>query len=249
MPSPQTGIPRTELPGATLPGGPTLPDSTAMPPPPDAGSGAPGPDGSPTEGSDGTSTDTPAGEADATAQAPGTGSEDGAEQRAGTTGEATGDDDGWVTSNELPTDRADFPAMPSGTGPAGADGELDSALEGLDGEILAERAVIRARANETAGTQGQMPAGAGATNGEISQAGSDTVAGGTRPAVMPGIPSARTAPPVPVATSTGPVPDDIPVAARDDDIIARQLREAAMQEPDPELREKLWDEYRRYKGI
>jgi len=35
--------------------------------------------------------------------------------------------------------------------------------------------------------------------------------------------------------------------AKDDDIIARQLREAAMQETDPELKEKLWDEYRRYK--
>jgi len=45
------------------------------------------------------------------------------------------------------------------------------------------------------------------------------------------------------------VPEDIPVAAQDDDIIARQLREAAMQEPDPVLREKLWAEYRRYKGL
>jgi hypothetical protein len=33
----------------------------------------------------------------------------------------------------------------------------------------------------------------------------------------------------------------------DDDIVARQLREAAMKEQDPELREKLWDEYRKYK--
>jgi hypothetical protein len=33
----------------------------------------------------------------------------------------------------------------------------------------------------------------------------------------------------------------------DDDIVARQLREAAMQEKDPVLREKLWDEYRKYK--
>jgi hypothetical protein len=49
--------------------------------------------------------------------------------------------------------------------------------------------------------------------------------------------------------AAGPVPEDIPVGAQDDDIIARQLREAAMQETDPELREKLWDEYRRYKGI
>jgi hypothetical protein len=35
----------------------------------------------------------------------------------------------------------------------------------------------------------------------------------------------------------------------DDDIVARQLREAAMSEDDPELREKLWQEYREYKGI
>ena len=33
----------------------------------------------------------------------------------------------------------------------------------------------------------------------------------------------------------------------DDDIIARQLREAAEQETDPEVKEKLWEEYRKYK--
>lgn len=43
-------------------------------------------------------------------------------------------------------------------------------------------------------------------------------------------------------------PADIPDGS-DDDVVARQLREAAMREPDPELREKLWDEYRKYKGI
>jgi hypothetical protein len=35
----------------------------------------------------------------------------------------------------------------------------------------------------------------------------------------------------------------------DDDIIARQLREAALTEEDPKLRERLWDEYRKYKGL
>jgi hypothetical protein len=43
------------------------------------------------------------------------------------------------------------------------------------------------------------------------------------------------------------VPADIP-DGRDDDIVARQLREAAQMEQDPELREKLWDEYRKYKN-
>ena len=33
----------------------------------------------------------------------------------------------------------------------------------------------------------------------------------------------------------------------DDDVIARQLREAAERETDPILKEKLWDEYKKYK--
>ena len=35
----------------------------------------------------------------------------------------------------------------------------------------------------------------------------------------------------------------------DDDIVARQLREAAMAEEDEEIRELLWERYRDYKGI
>jgi len=40
--------------------------------------------------------------------------------------------------------------------------------------------------------------------------------------------------------------EDIP-DGRDDDIVARQLREAAERETDPELKAKLWEEYRDYK--
>jgi hypothetical protein len=36
--------------------------------------------------------------------------------------------------------------------------------------------------------------------------------------------------------------------AVDDDIVARQLREAAEKETDPELKKKLWEEYRKYKA-
>ena len=53
---------------------------------------------------------------------------------------------------------------------------------------------------------------------------------------------------IPRQTATYPPPADIPTGT-DDDVVARQLREAAMREPDPALREKLWDEYRKYKGI
>ncbi len=41
-------------------------------------------------------------------------------------------------------------------------------------------------------------------------------------------------------------PKNIP-DGRDDDVIARQIREAAEKETDPELREKLWKEYIEYK--
>jgi hypothetical protein len=53
---------------------------------------------------------------------------------------------------------------------------------------------------------------------------------------------------VPRDAAKYPPPKDIP-SGNDDDVVARQLREAAMREPDPAVREKLWDEYRKYKGI
>lgn len=44
-----------------------------------------------------------------------------------------------------------------------------------------------------------------------------------------------------------PIPDDID-DGQGDDIVLRQIRDAALKERDPVLREKLWDEYRRIKG-
>jgi hypothetical protein len=44
------------------------------------------------------------------------------------------------------------------------------------------------------------------------------------------------------------VPEDIG-DGQGDDIVLRQIREAALKETNPILREKLWDEYRKIKGI
>ena len=55
------------------------------------------------------------------------------------------------------------------------------------------------------------------------------------------------------STSAGQ-PEKVTVAPEDigdgqgDNIVLRQIRDAAMQESDPTLREKLWDEYRRIKN-
>lgn len=168
-------------------------------------------------------------------------------------------DDGWETSNQVPGGgESRIPPMPSERGrpPGSGDGELDGALEDFDGEILAEREVIRQRSNETAGTGGTNLPQAGGTGGQSGEGGESGtgIPGAPGGVEMPtrggpmGVPSNRNTPPPPSPAATASVPDDIP-DARDDDIIARQLREAAMQETDPELKEKLWDEYRRYKGI
>ena len=49
-------------------------------------------------------------------------------------------------------------------------------------------------------------------------------------------------------TSGTKLPDDIP-AADNDSVFEKQIREAAENESDPEIRERLWNEYRKYKGL
>ena len=130
-------------------------------------------------------------------------------------------------------------ATAGGGGEDDADGELNDALEDFDGTILEEREVIAQRRREGAGEGAGSTGPAGTTTG--------AVAGGrtTTAAYVPPVRNAPTAPPAgsPRTSNIEDEPD-----ARDDDVVARQLREAAQNETDPELKEKLWEEYRRYKG-
>lgn len=123
---------------------------------------------------------------------------------------------------------------------------LNEALEEFDGQLLSEQERLAARAPRQRegsaaggggyGAQGPPgPAGGyGSPNGEQGngRAGSGgyaqpggIAAGGGKPALT-------------VGRST---------IDYDDDIVARQLREAAEKETDPVLQEKLWQEYRKYK--
>lgn len=159
--------------------------------------------------------------------------------------EAGGPDSGWEIGDEV-GDEASGPAgrpgqdvgdeageaagsagQNTGNEPDGSQGggggpvdELERALGELDGEILDERVAA-------AGTQ-RSPGG---------------TSGGAETNVVPSPPIAEPDPPQPPI----PLPPDQP-DARDDDVVARQLREAAMAETDPELQEQLWEEYRRYKS-
>lgn len=50
------------------------------------------------------------------------------------------------------------------------------------------------------------------------------------------------------SADNGAIPEDIP-QANNDDAVAAQIRIAAENETDPDIREKLWNEYRKYKGM
>ncbi|MFT5710306.1 MAG: hypothetical protein ACI8QT_001000 [Halioglobus sp.] len=141
-----------------------------------------------------------------------------------------------------------------GTGPlttaeqvAILDGQLERGAGEFDAMILEEQTEQRRTTREqtnTTQTSGQTSSAGGSAyeEGGVADAGGYSSTGGG----MGGV--SRGGAGIPENTAKYPPPDNIP-SGNDDDVVARQLREAAMREPDPALREKLWDEYRKYKGI
>ena len=129
------------------------------------------------------------------------------------------------------------------------DEQLRRTYETYDEILRQEQADARGAANRAGDSSGgNEPQSGGSGQGGIQQPGGG---GGQLPNDPGGvdIAGARGMPSGPPADRpTFEVPEDIP-DGRDDDVVARQLREAAMTEPDPELREALWDEYRNYTGI
>lgn len=131
------------------------------------------------------------------------------------------------------------------------DAQLERGTGEFDAMILEEQAEQRRAAREQAARQ--SPSGGatsaseegGAEEGGMADAGEYST-GGSMPGggVGGGIGGGG----VPQNTAKYPPPANVP-SGSDDDVVARQLREAAMREPDPAVREKLWDEYRKYKGV
>ena len=162
----------------------------------------------------------------------------------------------WDTSNQIPEVPVDItkgaggvPGQGNEDGKSGAAGELDAVLKDIDGGIMAERDEIKARAGQVPGDGSEQRTGnAGSGRAGDSPTGSEVATAGDANS-MPGMPDGiGTVSKAPRAPHKGAgIPNDI-ADARDEDIIARQLREAAMQEQDPVIREKLWEDYRRYKG-
>ena len=132
---------------------------------------------------------------------------------------------------------------------AGEGDVLARALEDLDGEIRDERIAATHRAGaRPAGSDGEVERAGGGQGDESGESGNADGQGTSQSGggAMPGrrtVASAMPPTPRPPLPSAPDTPD-----ARDDDVVARQLREAAMAETDPELREALWEELERYKS-
>lgn len=177
-------------------------------------------------------------------------------------GEGKGEGSGseWEKGSQLPEVPVDISAEGNGSGPSGvpgkksgAAGELEDALEGIDGGIMAERTAIKDRASASPGGGGGRRSGSGLPGTGTSDSDGASGVGGTggnttntsdSPALPDGVPTMARAPNAPARTAG--VPKDV-ADARDDDVVARQLREAAMAETDPEIRAKLWADYQKYK--
>lgn len=154
------------------------------------------------------------------------------------------------------------------------DQELNSSLEGFEGDMQERMIVIASNrppaelegdeaapsgGDESADEQGETGNGAGTPGlvrvddpSQLPPAASEPGSGRTATSGtiqedggMPGAASGREGSNRDAMVSSR-VPSDIGDGS-DDDVVARQIREAAMNEADPVLREKLWEEYRNYK--
>lgn len=125
--------------------------------------------------------------------------------------------------------------------------ELDRRFAEFDKLMMTEREAVARQSNESGGGGGSGT-GSGANGGGPGgdESGQETAMSDS------GVESASTSRSSGVpGTGHSDIAVEIPAdigSPQSDDIIARQLREAAMKEQDPALREKLWNEYRKYKS-
>lgn len=114
----------------------------------------------------------------------------------------------------------------------GVEGEGESRATGAGAPSVAAGDIAGDEPEPRPGQQARIPGGDGAQNsGQAGGTGDGTVRGTDTQAMQ-----------------NGKLPEDIP-AADNDSVLEAQIRQAAIDEPDPELKKKLWNEYRKYKGL
>jgi len=140
----------------------------------------------------------------------------------------------------------------SAGGVGGLDDEFDKSLGDFDDAILEEQQKVSQvgrdmgafeTGSQSGGSGGGMTSGGIIVANDSSSGGNSRGSPGQATENMEGSVDALSSEQIGERT-----PEDVPPGF-DDDIVAKQLREAALAEEDPELRDRLWDEYRAYKGL
>jgi hypothetical protein len=137
----------------------------------------------------------------------------------------------------------EFPAESDAERAARLGQELEQSIGGFDEVLMEEQREISSVGRNTEGFGGGISDDGGISLGQQGSTGD--------PVQVANVPGLGVGSPVESMSEEEireRTPEDIPVTA-DDDIIAKQLREAALAEEDPQLRERLWEEYRKYRGL
>lgn len=149
------------------------------------------------------------------------------------------------------------------------DGEMEQERSGMasSGQGSSQSADRRETGDANAGGGGQTAgpggmvsvpssssAGAGGMAGGQASTGADSADGaegqqGAAGGGADGAPEAAEESDSDANAQAAEIPEDIPLEGSAEDQVARQIREAAMAEKDPVIREALWDEYRKHQGI
>jgi hypothetical protein len=142
---------------------------------------------------------------------------------------------------------------------AAGEDSFEKTLGEFDEKLLREQDRVKARRPQSSdsaaaaggGADGGAGAGAGETEGGAAEDGADEGEQASQQSDEQGSDVSggddRQAQGSRGASSRSSAPPGMP-DGHDDDVIARQLREAAEKETNPELKTKLWEEYRRYKS-
>ena len=138
----------------------------------------------------------------------------------------------------------------------GMDAELNAGLAEFDELLLREQERVKAAAPRSATGGGTESGNGGGDGGNAADGGGTSMVGSTSTTGGIGSQAGGNTDRTSTGTGGGVMKSPPPGARRqppgipdgsNDDVVARQLREAAEKETDPELQKKLWEEYRKYK--
>ncbi|MCH8308493.1 MAG: hypothetical protein IH930_10180, partial [Proteobacteria bacterium] len=171
--------------------------------------------------------------------------------------------DGGAAGEGATVDEAGGPGGEDGAGAAGGVGqypgesdaeraarlgkELDESVGDFDEVLMEEQRQISTVSRNTEGFGTGGSGGSGGRVGLGGQAGGNSTSGSVS-VLNPTDERQSSIGAMSEEDIQARLPDDI-MENVGDDIVARQLYEAALAEDDPELRERLWEEYRKYNGL